>query len=104
MFGALIFARSETGGQLTTKHIFDHVLQVKAASDDQNQVAKLKFYFVLLTDATATNQQLRITSNNFRLPVCDECCVLLLAVLSTTCSVAARGRSAGVVGEEKEKN
>jgi hypothetical protein len=61
------------------------------------------FYFVLLSDGTAISQQLRITRNNFRLSACDECCVLLLAVLSTPCSAAAHGRSAGVVGEEKEK-
>jgi hypothetical protein len=61
------------------------------------------FYFVLLSDGTATSQQLRITCINFRLSACDECCVLLLAVLSTACSAAAHGRSAGVVGEEKEK-
>jgi recombinational DNA repair protein RecR len=76
----------------------------KLPPNDPNQASKLKFYFVLLTDATATSQQLRITRNNFRLSACDECCVLLLAVLSTACSAAAHGRSAGVVGEEKEKN
>jgi hypothetical protein len=58
----------------------------------------------LLTDATATSQQLRITHNNFRLFACDQCCMRLLAVLSTAYSAAASGRSARVVGEEKEKN
>jgi hypothetical protein len=60
--------------------------------------------FILLTDAAATSQQLRITHNNFRLLVCDQCCMRLLAVLSTACSAAASRRSAEVVGEEKEKN
>jgi hypothetical protein len=64
--------------------------------------SEANFYF-LLSDGTATSQQLRITRNNFRLSACDECCVLLLAVLSTACSAAAHGRNAGVVGEEKEK-
>ena len=57
----------------------------------------------LLTNATATSQQLRIMLNNFRLFACDQGCMRLLAVLSTACSAAARGRSTGVVGEEKEK-
>ena len=66
--------------------------------------AQLKFHLALLTDATATSQQLPITHNNFRLFARDQGCVPLLAVLSTACSAAASGRSAGVVGEEKEKN
>jgi len=66
--------------------------------------AQLKFHLALLTDATATSQQLPITHNNFRLFARDQGCVPLLAVLSTACSAATSGRGAGVIGEEKEKN
>jgi hypothetical protein len=67
------------------------------------QESQLKIHFVLLTDATATSQQLRIMHNNFRLFACDQCCMRLLAVLSTACSAAARRPTAKVVGAEKEK-
>jgi len=36
---------------------------------------RLKVHFALLTDATATSQQLRITHNNFRLSGCDQGCL-----------------------------
>jgi hypothetical protein len=80
------------------------ISDAKADSNNQKQASQLKIHFVLLTDATATSQQLRITHNNFRLFACDQCCMRLLAVLSTAYSAAASGRSARVVGEEKEKN
>jgi hypothetical protein len=80
------------------------ISDTKADCNDQKQASQLKMHFVLLTDAAATSQQLRITHNNFRLFVCDQCCMRLLAVLSTACSAAAPRRNAEVVGEEKEKN
>jgi hypothetical protein len=83
-----------------TLKIFD----AKTDYHEQKQASQLKFHLALLTDATATRQQLPITLNNFRLFACDQGCVPLLAVLSTPCSAATSGRSAGVVGEEKEKN
>jgi len=57
----------------------------------------------LLTDATATSQQLSITHNNFRLFGCDQGCLRLLAVLSTACYAAVFRRGAAVVGAQKEK-
>jgi len=78
-----------------TKHILD--------DNDQKQASQLKIHFVLLTNATATSQQLRITHNNFRLFACDQCCMRLLTVLSTACSAATTPGSAGVVSEKKKK-
>src|SRR5258708_39843109 len=62
-----------------------------------------KVHFVLLTDPTATNQQLRITHNNFCLFACNQGCRRLLTVLSTVYSAVVVRLGVEVVTAQKEK-
>src|SRR5438552_8808136 len=91
----------------TPERAFASTMQNRDAKTDdteQKYPSRLKVHCVLLTDAAATSQQLRITLNNFRLLACNQGCRSLLAVLSTTSSAAALRPGAAVVGAQKEKN